>query len=680
VGITPGTRLGSYEILALIGAGGMGEVYRARDTKLAREVAIKVLPSLFTRDPERLARFRREAQVLASLNHPHIAQIHGLEQSDDVEFLVLELVEGETLADRIAKGSLPLDDALPIVQQIGDALAAAHERGIIHRDLKPANVALTAEGQVKVLDFGLAKALESDAAVSSPDMSVPPTITSPAMTALGVILGTAAYMAPEQAKGRPADKRSDIWAFGCVLYEMLTGRRAFEAEDVSDTLAAILRGDPDWAALPADLPPNVRVVLAKSLAKDRRQRFADISTPLFLLSEPSSDVASARPPASVPARRRRIVAVFVAGAVIAAALTALVAWMLWPRPPRPVVARFSIPLGEGETFTNMGRQEVAISRDGTSIAYVANVKLYVRSVSDPSPRVIVSGDAANASISSPVFSPDGQSIAYYRRDTATSGTISRIPTAGGTPQTLCPFDNPFGMSWDGDQLLIGRGTQGIFHVSAHGGTPERIVEMKPGERAYGPQLLPDGDHVLFTLAADSGPSAWDSAQIVAQSRKTGARTIVATGASDARYLAIGRLLYTSAGVVLGGRFDLGRLALLSPAVPVLDGVQSSIGGVTGATHYSVSDTGALAYIAGPASGVHATTEIAMVDRQGRVERLQLGLPPANYEEPRVSPDADGRLLAVGTDDGKNADIWVCDLSGRDAPRRLTFGGRNTTPV
>jgi len=428
MGITPGTRLGSYDILALIGTGGMGEVYRAHDTKLGRDVAIKVLPPLFTRDPERLARFHREAQVLASLNHPHIAHIYGLEQGDGVEFLVLELVEGETLADRIVKGALPLDEALPIAQQIGDALAAAHEKGIIHRDLKPANVALTADGQVKVLDFGLAKALEPDPALASADMSAPPTITSPAMTALGVILGTAAYMAPEQAKGRPADKRSDIWAFGCLLYEMLTGRRAFEGEDVSDTLAGILRGDPDWSALPADLPPNVRLVVTNCLAKDRHHRFADISTPLFLLTELTSGAAKANVAPAPPPRRIRAAAAFAAVAVVAIALTAFIAWMLWPRPTRTLVTRFAIPLREGETFTNMGRQQVTISKDGARVAYVANVRLYVRTLSDSNPIVVRTADLSNDSITSPVFSPDGQSIAYY---SSLERAVKRVPATGG---------------------------------------------------------------------------------------------------------------------------------------------------------------------------------------------------------------------------------------------------------
>src|SRR5262245_48359214 len=284
--LTPGSRLGPYEILSALGAGGMGEVYRATDTNLKRQVAIKVLPQTVAADPERLARFQREAEVLAALNHPNIAHIHGLEKSEGAFALVIELIEGPTLADRIAKGAVPIDEALPIAKQIAAALEAAHAQGIIHRDPKPANIKVRSDGTVKVLDFGLAKAMEPTSAMS-PHVSQSPTITTPAMmTGIGVILGTAAYMSPEQAKGRTADKRSDIWAFGCVLYEMLTGTRAFEGEDVTDTLAAVLRGDPDWTALPADTPSSTRILLKRCLAKDRKQRIADISIAHFLLTEP----------------------------------------------------------------------------------------------------------------------------------------------------------------------------------------------------------------------------------------------------------------------------------------------------------------------------------------------------------------------------------------------------------
>src|SRR5262245_49070408 len=283
--LAAGSHLGQYEILAALGAGGMGEVYRARDTKLGRDVALKILPDSFVHDPERVARFRREAQVLASLNHSHIAAIYGLEEANGSQFLILELVEGETLAERLKAGPLPMDEALAVARQIAEALEAAHEQGIIHRDLKPANIAFTANGQVKVLDFGLAKATETSSGSSS-DLTNSPTLTSPAlMTGIGVILGTAAYMSPEQAKGRPADKRSDVWAFGCVLYEMLTGKRAFDGEDISDTLAAVLRGEPQWAALPSDLPPPVGIILHRCLEKDPYKRIGDVAAALAVVDD-----------------------------------------------------------------------------------------------------------------------------------------------------------------------------------------------------------------------------------------------------------------------------------------------------------------------------------------------------------------------------------------------------------
>src|SRR6266536_3187102 len=322
--LSAGTRLGPYEILSALGAGGMGEVYRARDTKLDREVAIKVLPELFVSDPERVARFQREAKTLAALSHPHIGGIYGLEDAGGVHALVLELVEGPTLADRIAQGPIPLDEALPIARQIAEALEAAHEAGIVHRDLKPANIKLRPDGEVKVLDFGLAKALEPMSPASA-NVTASPTITTPAMmTGIGMILGTAAYMSPEQAKGRPADKRSDVWAFGCVLFEMLTGRRAFEGEDVSDTLATVLKGEPDWTVLPLNLPDAIRALVQGCLRKDRRERIGDISTARFLLHQPPEVTPTApvtRPlPRSVWKRAIPVVISVLIGAAIAAAV------------------------------------------------------------------------------------------------------------------------------------------------------------------------------------------------------------------------------------------------------------------------------------------------------------------------------------------------------------------------
>src|SRR6202158_1371778 len=341
--LMPGTRLGPYQILAPLGAGGMGEVYQARDGKLNREVAIKVLPEAFAEDAERLARFTREAQTLAALNHPHIAAIYGLEESGGVRALGMEFVEGDDLSQRIARGAIPLDDALPIAKQIAEALEAAHEQGIIHHDLKPANIKVRPDGTVKVLDFGLAKAMEP-AAGSSPNNSMSPTLTTPAMTQAGMILGTAAYMSPEQAKGRLADKRSDVWAFGCVLFEMLTGTRAFEGEDVSDTLAAVLRGEPNWNALPANIPSAIRTLIERCLAKERRRRAADISVAEFVLTDPGVLADPRDAPARVPAppsTPRWKSAVPIASAVLATAtLVGAGAWTLRPSTLAPAVARF----------------------------------------------------------------------------------------------------------------------------------------------------------------------------------------------------------------------------------------------------------------------------------------------------------------------------------------------------
>jgi serine/threonine-protein kinase len=429
VALAPGTRLGPHEIVVLIGTGGMGEVYRARDTTLNRDVALKVLPDAFTLDPDRLARFKREAQVLASLNHANIAAIYGFEESEGVQALVLELVEGPTLAERIAKGPLPLDEALPIAIQIAEALEAAHEQGIIHRDLKPANVKVRDDGTVKVLDFGLAKALEP-AATSSPNVTQSPTITTPAMvTGVGVILGTAAYMSPEQAKGRPADKRSDVWAFGCVLFEILAGRRAFEGEDVSDTLAMVLRGEPDWAALPKDLPPSIDRIVRRSLEKDRRRRIGDVSTIRFLLDEPSTMMASPGADTRIhtDTRPRAIFVGALGLALVAAALGGLVVWTARPRPTAPVVSRFTVRLGEGQTYTNTGDLTIAISPDGTRIAYTASQRLYVRSLSDLDAQPI-RGTEVNPR--RPLFSPDGALIAYFSPQ---ERALKRIAVSGGAP-------------------------------------------------------------------------------------------------------------------------------------------------------------------------------------------------------------------------------------------------------
>src|SRR5262245_31246690 len=411
--LAPGTRLGPYEIGALLGAGGMGEVYRATDTNLKRAVAIKVLPETLVADHERLARFQREAEVLASLNHPHIAQIHGLEKSTDRIGLVMELVEGPTLADRIAQGAIPINEAIVIAQQIAHALEAAHEQGIIHRDLKPANVKVRDDGTVKVLDFGLAKVAEPTAAVSS-TLSLSPTITTPAMTQVGLILGTAAYMSPEQAKGRAADKRSDVWAFGCVLYEMLTGRRAFHGEDTTDTLASVLKTDPDWALLPADLADPIRSLIRRCLAKDRRQRIADLSAASFILAEPAADgtpAVSQSITGQTVTRRTLLIAVTVSVVTAAAIASVAARRFAVSRNERPV-AHVSHALPVGQRFPDVSRQVLALSPDGQHIAYVAANHINVKSMSDFEPRVLAGVEFVEGTVN-PVFSPDGEWIAFH---------------------------------------------------------------------------------------------------------------------------------------------------------------------------------------------------------------------------------------------------------------------------
>jgi serine/threonine protein kinase len=650
----------------------MGEVYRARDTKLGRDVALKILPDTFAADPERLARFQREAQVLASLNHPHIGAIYGLEESDGVRALVLELVEGPTLADRIAQGAIPLDEALPIAKQIAEALEAAHEQGVIHRDLKPANIKVRPDGTVKVLDFGLAKLTEAPAASGAVGLSQSPTITTPAMTGVGTILGTAAYMSPEQAKGRPADKRSDVWAFGCVLYEMLTGERAFEGEDVSDTLAAVLRGDPDWTTLPGQMPSSIRMLLDGCLKKDRKQRFGDISTALFLMREPNEIFGRPSPLQVTPRPVWKRAIPVVAASVVVSAIVGIVAWNFRLAATPPSVTRFPFTLAEGQQFTNTGRHLVSISPDGTQMVYVANRQLYLRSLSDLDARPIAGTDTG-AGVTNPVFSPDGRSIAFY---SISDQTLKRISVNGGAAVTICEAGNPFGVSWDRDSILFGQGSRGILRVSANGGKPELLVPVSGDGIAHGPQMLPDGQTVLFTLAAGSTPERWDKAKIVAHSLKSGhAKTLIDSG-SDGRYVTTGHIVYALGGVLFAIRFDPRRLETAGGPVPIVEGVARANGGQTGAAHFSFATNGSLIYVPGPAGSSAGQYDLALLDRKGVADPLKIR--PNVYEFPRVSPD--GKRLAVGTDDGKEANIWIYDVAGTTSIRQLTFGGKNRFPV
>ena len=549
-----GTRLGPYAIIAEIGVGGMGEVYRATDTNLGRDVAIKVLPESVAQDHERLARFDREARTLAALNHPNIAQIHGLEKSAGTIALVMELVEGPTLADRIAQGAIPVDEALPIAKQIAEALEAAHEQGIIHRDLKPANIKVRADSTVKVLDFGLAKAMEPTGAMS-PGMSQAPTITTPAMTQAGMILGTAAYMSPEQAKGKTVDKRSNVWAFGAVLYEMLAGRRAFDAEDVSETLAAVLRAEVDWARLPKDVPPVLGTYIRRCLQKDPKQRIRDIGD-VSLALEGAFETAVPQAVESVavsqPAVWRRAMPLALAS-LLTAVVVGLAVWSLTRpalQPPAPV-ARFPIPLAAEEAFSGTGRPIVALSPNGRHVAYTANEGLVLRPVDQLQAQPIPGTDGAW----NPFFSPDGQQIGFYA-----NGQLKRVSVSGGAPVTVAEADNPSGASWGADNMILyGQGLQGIWRVPGTGGTPEQVIPVEDGEQAHGPQLLPGGEWVLLTFRP-AGGATWDQAQIVLHSLATDERIVLIDGGRDARYLPTGSLVYVPGGG------DVDRVALLSGVI------------------------------------------------------------------------------------------------------------------
>jgi eukaryotic-like serine/threonine-protein kinase len=657
--LAPGTRLGPYEVGAQIGAGGMGEVYRATDCNLGRQVAIKTLPDIFANDPERLARFEREAKTLASLNHPNIAIIHGFEKGDGVRALVMELIEGETLADRLARGPIPVDDALLMAKQMAEALEAAHEQGVIHRDLKPANVKIRPDGTVKVLDFGLAKALDT---VPHPgDASRSPTITSPAMTRMGVILGTAAYMSPEQAKGRAADKRSDLWAFGCVLYEMLAGTRAFAGDDVSDTLAAVLRAEPDWTALPQTTPAPIRRLLRHCLAKDPKLRIADASTARIEIIDAQSEPQATDQRRPLGARRTHL-AWAAALAVGALTVAGAMLWLFGPATvPPPRLARFSIALPAGQQFSNPGHRPVAVSPDGAVIVYTANQQLYMRPIGQLEARSVrgTGGVAAPLAARGAFFSHDGQWVGFWQ-----DGRFKKVSIAGGAPIVLCAAQNPWGASWTADNtILYGQGTAGIWRVSGDGGTPENLVKVDAGQIASAPQLLPGGHAVLFTLSNRSDPEA---RQIVVQSLDTGVRRVVVEAGSDAHYVPTGHVVYALAGTLLAVPFDAVALTPKGGPIPLVDDVAMSQDGVM--AYFAVSNEGTLVYVPRDAVGAQQDRTLVWVDRQGR-ETAITRMPSRRYTQPRLSPD-ETRIALVAQE--QNNDIWIWDLAG-ETLLRLTLG-------
>jgi serine/threonine-protein kinase len=664
--LTVGTKLGSHEITALLGKGGMGEVYRARDTKLKREVAIKILPDEFSRDGDRLSRFQREAEVLASLNHPNIAAIYDLEEFSGSRFLVLELVEGETLADRIARGPIPVEEALTVARQICEALEAAHERGIIHRDLKPANIKLTDDGKVKVLDFGLAKAMESTPA--SPTLSNSPTLLNGSMA--GMIVGTAAYMSPEQAKGRAVDRRADIFALGCVLYEMLTGKRTFDGDDVTDILGAVLRIEPDWSALPENSPAGLRNLLRLCLEKNVKNRRSD-ATDLRLDIEQvlQESVNPARKPIELvkqPFWKRAIPAV-VTG-ILMAAISGYLVWQMRPLSSAPAI-RFSYVLPKGQVFTRAGRHILALSPDGSNLVFVSNGQLYLKRMSDLEAEPI---PGTMQDINTPFFSPDGNWIGFY---VAPEGKLKKIAITGGASVEIADAINPYGATWySQDSILVGQGARGIIRVAASGGgKPETVIPAKENEVLQTPQVLPGGDEVLFTVAGTAGDDRFDKAQIVVQSLKTGVRKTLFTGGSDARYVPTGHIVYALGGNLFAYAFDAPKLKVTNGPIPILQGVLRSAPRNTAATFFSFSNNGYLAYA--PGSPLSSETLLALIDLSGNKKPL---LMPGKYSAPRISPD--GKQAAIEVDDGKEVFIGIYNLSGTQAMRRLTFGGHNTNPL
>ena len=647
-----GQTISHYKINSKLGEGGMGEVYRATDTKLNRDVALKVLPKAFASDRERMARFSREAQVLAALNHPNIASIYGLEDSEDKHALVLELVEGETLAERVNKGGIPLEESLKIALQMAEALEAAHQTGIIHRDLKPANVKITPEGKVKVLDFGLAKALEEE--VVAEDISQSPTISHMA-TRAGMILGTAAYMSPEQARGKPVDKRTDIWAFGAVLYEMLTAERAFEGSDASEVLASVIKVDIDWNKLPNDIPQVLRRWLRRCLQADPKQRLHDIADFRIEIEEYLSDSTADevdRAVAFLPSvSKRQMIGWLLPCAIATAIITLTAVWILSPQPVPKRLTRMALVLPSDQQLSSYGRHQVALSPEGTHLVYVANNQLYLRAI-DQLEAAPIPGTTGGGG-RSPFFSPDGKSVGFYA-----GGELKKVSIAGGAPATLCKAGNPYGASWGvDDRIVFGQGSDGIFGVPAAGGKKELLIRVDPGrEWAHGPQILPGGHSVLFTLG---GAFSWDDSQIVVQSLETGERKVLVDGGTDARYASTGHLVYVRAGTLLAVPFDLGSLEANGDPIPILEGVSQSE--LTGAAQYSFSDRGSLFYV----PGLSPERRLVWVDRNGVEEPIKAAARP--YEQPRLSPD--DRLLALEIE----GDIWAFDLV-RETTTRITFDG------
>jgi Tol biopolymer transport system component/tRNA A-37 threonylcarbamoyl transferase component Bud32 len=663
--LEPGARLGPYVIDRLIGRGGMGEVYKAQDTALNRSVAIKVLPVPSVGDFERQARFRREAQFLAALNHPNIAHIHGFEESTGVAALVMELVDGPTLADRLQR-AMPLAEALSIASQIVDALEAAHEQGIIHRDLKPANIKVREDGTVKVLDFGLARTFDvkvpsSAEYVDSPTMST-------GSTHSGLVLGTPAYMAPEQALGKTADKRADIWSFGCVLYEMLTAKRAFPGTEISDTLSRVIATDPDWAAIPPSTPAPILRLLRRCLEKPLNRRLADIADARLDIEEA---LGGSTPDSFV--RWRRALPWVVAAACVGALAIVLISGSPWRTTPIARPMRLSVELGlSGEAAAPASPAVIALSPDGANVAFAAVKRsdgiprLYLRNF-DRADAVLLPGtDHANG----PFFSPDGQWIAFF-----TAGKLKKIAVTGGTAITLCDAPNGRGGSWGDDGTIVFSADQQatLSRVSSTGGTPEPLTTLDVGEKTQRfPQVLPGGKAVLYSSLSPAGDFDLNQGSLVVQALPNGVRKVLLRGAFYGRYAASGHLLYLHDDTLFAAPFDRERLELTGPSRPLADHLVSNE--TAGTAMFAVSSSGALVYVRRFMDG--EVRPITWLDRSGRSAILRST--PSAWTDFSFAPD--GRRLAFTVSDGKQGDIWVDDWA-RDLPDRVThYNSGSGTPV
>jgi serine/threonine-protein kinase len=672
--LPPGTKLAHYEIVELIGKGGMGEVYRARDTKLARHVAIKVLPEKFACDEERMGRLEREARLLAQLNHANIATLHGLEEQGSQRFLVMELVEGETLAERIDKGPVPVEEALFLFGQIAEGLEVAHEKGVVHRDLKPANIKTRPEGTVKLLDFGLARIASTEVDDASAEASQLPTATKG--TALGAILGTASYMSPEQARGRNVDRRADIWAFGCCLYEALTGKKTFGGATIADTIAKTLETDPNFDALPSSTPASIRVMLRRCLEKDARQRLRDIGDAQLEIREtlaqpqrfpPIATAAGDRPAVD----RRTMVGI----ALAAAALASLIAWFVarMPTPPRQAT-RLTLELPEiappGPAKFGFSLFPVDLSPDGRRVVYVAGGKrgreLHLKTMEEFAPKPIPSTAGADTAF----FSRDGRWIGFHA-----DGELKRVALDGSQLRTVCDAPGFAGASWGSNDVIVFAGSGGLYTVPARGGEARLVVTPDPNRDEYllgWPDVLPDGEHVLTTILMQGSIVDDPRARVYAVSLETGERRLIAEDASNPRYVPTGHIVIGSGSDLYALGFDADRLRPVGEPTPVLEGIRSDpfVG-----TDFAVADEGTLIYARAPALGSPA--RLFWCDREGRKEVIvdELGA----FRFPRVSPD--GRRLAVAVGSPGRSDIWIYDLH-LDPPRarRLTSDGNNSVPI